>query len=94
MMWSEAATPAETEIGHGSRRAVLRRRSEIAFIVCVTDEVGGFQANTAISARAELASGAINIAGVVELVDTQDLGSCAFGCEGSNPSFGTGRRWP
>ena len=32
-------------------------------------------------------------AGVVELVDTQDLGSCAFGCEGSSPSFGTGRRW-
>jgi hypothetical protein len=28
-------------------------------------------------------------AGVVELVDTQDLGSCAFGCEGSSPSFGT-----
>jgi hypothetical protein len=26
---------------------------------------------------------------VVELVDTQDLGSCAFGCEGSSPSFGT-----
>jgi hypothetical protein len=25
----------------------------------------------------------------VELVDTQDLGSCAFGCEGSSPSFGT-----
>jgi hypothetical protein len=30
-----------------------------------------------------------NTAGVVELVDTQDLGSCAFGCEGSSPSFGT-----
>ncbi len=28
-------------------------------------------------------------AGMVELVDTQDLGSCAFGCEGSNPSLGT-----
>ena len=26
---------------------------------------------------------------MVELVDTQDLGSCAFGCEGSSPSFGT-----
>ena len=25
----------------------------------------------------------------MELVDTQDLGSCAFGCEGSSPSFGT-----
>jgi hypothetical protein len=23
------------------------------------------------------------------LADTQDLGSCAFGCEGSSPSFGT-----
>ena len=34
-------------------------------------------------------SEAINTAGVVELVDTQDLGSCAFGCEGSSPSFGT-----
>jgi hypothetical protein len=32
---------------------------------------------------------AIQLAGVVELVDTQDLGSCAFGCEGSSPSFGT-----
>ena len=31
----------------------------------------------------------IKCAGVVELVDTQDLGSCAFGCEGSSPSFGT-----
>jgi hypothetical protein len=31
---------------------------------------------------------------VVELVDTQDLGSCAFGCEGSSPSFGTGRHRP
>jgi hypothetical protein len=31
----------------------------------------------------------IDHAGVVELVDTQDLGSCAFGCEGSSPSFGT-----
>ena len=31
----------------------------------------------------------IDLAGVVELVDTQDLGSCAFGCEGSSPSFGT-----
>src|SRR5215213_7743022 len=29
------------------------------------------------------------MAGVVELADTQDLGSCAFGCEGSSPSFGT-----
>jgi hypothetical protein len=38
---------------------------------------------------ASAASEAINIAGVVELVDTQDLGSCAFGCEGSSPSFGT-----
>ncbi len=28
-------------------------------------------------------------AGVVDLVDTQDLGSCAFGCEGASPSFGT-----
>ena len=26
---------------------------------------------------------------VVELVDTQDLGSCAFGREGSSPFFGT-----
>ena len=26
---------------------------------------------------------------MVELVDTQDLGSCAFGCEGSSPSLGT-----
>src|SRR5829696_4337493 len=29
------------------------------------------------------------MAGVVELADTQVLGSCAFGCEGSSPSFGT-----
>ena len=42
------------------------------------DEVGGFQAR---------------LAGVVELVDTQDLGSCAFGCEGSSPSFGTVFNW-
>ena len=34
-----------------------------------------------------------NTAGVVELVDTQDLGSCAFGCEGSSPSFGTVSNW-
>lgn len=27
--------------------------------------------------------------GVVELVDTQDLGSCAFGREGSSPFSGT-----
>ncbi len=26
---------------------------------------------------------------MVELVDTQDLGSCAFGREGSSPFFGT-----
>ena len=30
---------------------------------------------------------------MVELVDTQDLGSCAFGCEGSSPSFGTVFIW-
>jgi hypothetical protein len=36
-----------------------------------------------------LASQEINTAGVVELVYTQDLGSCAFGREGSSPSFGT-----
>jgi hypothetical protein len=35
----------------------------------------------------------IQLAGVVELVDTQDLGSCAFGCEGSSPSFGTVFDW-
>ena len=28
----------------------------------------------------------LGLAGMVELVDTQDLGSCAFGCEGSSPS--------
>ena len=28
-------------------------------------------------------------AGVVKLADTQDLGSCAFGREGSSPFFGT-----
>ena len=28
-------------------------------------------------------------AGVVELADTQDLGSCAFGREGSSPFSGT-----
>ena len=28
-------------------------------------------------------------AGVVKLADTQDLGSCAFGREGSNPFSGT-----
>jgi hypothetical protein len=40
--------------------------------------------------RTSTASEAIqHSAGVVELVDTQDLGSCAFGCEGSSPSFGT-----
>ena len=32
-------------------------------------------------------------AGVVELVDTQDLGSCAFGREGSSPFFGTSGRF-
>ena len=29
----------------------------------------------------------------MELADTQDLGSCAFGCEGSSPSFGTVFDW-
>ena len=48
------------------------------------DEVGALQRRDPRGA-----SGAINRAGVVELVDTQDLGSCAFGCEGSSPSFGT-----
>ena len=28
------------------------------------------------------------VAQVVELVDTQDLGSCAFGCVGSSPILG------
>ena len=31
-------------------------------------------------------------AGVVKLADTQDLGSCAFGREGSSPFFGTGSK--
>ena len=48
------------------------------------DEVGALQRRDPRGASA-----AINRAGVVELVDTQDLGSCAFGCEGSSPSFGT-----
>lgn len=32
------------------------------------------------------------LAGVVELADTQDLGSCAFERGGSNPPFRTGYR--
>ena len=43
--------------------------------------------------RAERSEAKLNRAGVVELVDTQDLGSCAFGCEGSSPSFGTVFDW-
>lgn len=33
--------------------------------------------------------GSVPIAGVLKLVDKQDLGSCAFVCEGSSPSART-----
>jgi hypothetical protein len=69
--------------------ALLRRREGTRFFAPNDDEVGALQG--AIRAERAPASEAINRAGVVELVDTQDLGSCAFGCEGSSPSFGTGQ---
>lgn len=49
--------------------------------------VGGGGASWVAAARI----GAL-LAEVVELVDTQDLGSCAFGREGSSPFFGTDRQ--
>jgi hypothetical protein len=66
---------------------VLRRREGTCFSSPSDDEVGALKG----AIRAERAKRAeqSNMAGVVELVDTQDLGSCAFGCEGSSPSFGT-----
>jgi hypothetical protein len=68
-------------------RAVLRRREGTRFSSPNDDEVGALQAQSAPSERSERNNQ--DTAGVVELVDTQDLGSCAFGCEGSSPSFGT-----
>ena len=38
-----------------------------------------------ISNHAESFSVRYTFAGVVKLVDTQDLGSCGFGCGGSSP---------
>ncbi|CDK01281.1 hypothetical protein MIC448_530061 [Microbacterium sp. C448] len=43
------------------------------------------------SGTGDLAGRLFAPAGVVELADTQDLGSCAFGRVGSSPTFRTGR---